>query len=126
MQAYELNLKKAKILNLSTKCHCAQTDATSWFESNLIKIIVYTHTQYFKIPRRSIESLPGDLLHWTNFLCNTVHLSVRLVTPSLTEVRNVMSTSHLTVTIVLVAYGLMEYGHFHQYSIVNIQFVKNS
>ena len=42
---------------------------------------------------------------------------------SLTEVKQAMTTSHLTVTIGLLGYRLMDYGHFHQYSIWN---VKNS
>ena len=40
---------------------------------------------------------------------------------SLTEVRQVMPTSHLTVTIDLLAERLMDYGHLHQYSRWNMQ-----
>ena len=38
----------------------------------------------------------------------------------ITEVKQAMSTSHLTVTIDLLAYRLMDYGHFHQCSIWNM------
>ena len=67
MQAYEPNVKKGQNIEcFKKKCHCAQTDAKSWFESNLIKFIGYTHYPT-QTPHRG---LPGDLLY-----CKTIHIS---------------------------------------------------
>ena len=66
-----LMIKRAKYLNFQQKCHCSQTNASSWFGNNLTAIFSIQGnktlkvnkctwiliTQRFKTPHRSIESL---------------------------------------------------------------------
>ena len=74
-------LKRPKYLFFPKKCHCSQTDATSWFESNFMKI------------------------NNEHIFCTTqFELKIQHLVLNRTQVKQVRYTSHLTVTLDLFAY----------------------
>ena len=63
---------------------------------------------------RTFFNSPGNV-DFENDLIFIQHLTF-----SLTKVKQAISASHFTVTIDLLAYKLMDYAHFDQYSLFNM------